>query len=54
MKFYIYWEGTKNKENYNIVQDDTVTTFDAEFFKDVAEELQKQFTPNTKIFGIAK
>lgn len=52
MLFYIYWEGSKNKDNFNIVEDPTVTTFDPQFFQDVAYELGKEITPDTKFFSI--
>lgn len=54
MKFYIFWKGIKDKSDYNIVIDDSVDTYDISFLPELAADLGKTITRDTKVFGIAK
>ena len=52
MKLYIYWKGIKNKSDMNILIDEEATHLTPTLVKDIAQELGKVVTPDTKAFQI--
>lgn len=52
MKIYIYWQGTKNISDMNILEDETITEYSREYLVEISQVLSKPITKHTVMFMV--